>query len=88
MKASKKILLPTDFSENSENVIPYAVDLVKRSGGELSLLHVFDVPFVAPINTFNTSEKNKEIVEDELRSNARLKLKNIPINRMYQVFRI
>lgn len=36
----KRILLPTDFSENAKTAQNYAVDLAKKFGAELHLLHV------------------------------------------------
>ncbi|TVQ67664.1 MAG: universal stress protein [Balneolaceae bacterium] len=36
----KKILVTTDFSENSIEAFPYAIDIAKRTGAELELLHV------------------------------------------------
>ena len=40
----KKILCATDFSEGSLNSLPYAVDLAKRYGAKLYLIHViYDV---------------------------------------------
>jgi nucleotide-binding universal stress UspA family protein len=40
----KNILFPTDFSEGSSQALPYAVDLTKRYGAKLYLLHViYDV---------------------------------------------
>ncbi len=40
MIALKKILLPTDFSENSEVACEYACSFVEKFGAELHLLHV------------------------------------------------
>ncbi len=36
----KKILFATDFSEGSSHALPYAVDLAKRYGARLYLVHV------------------------------------------------
>ncbi|MDP3260025.1 MAG: universal stress protein [Thermodesulfovibrionales bacterium] len=36
----KKILFPTDFSEGSDNALPYAADMAKHYGAKLYLLHV------------------------------------------------
>ncbi|MEM7435329.1 MAG: universal stress protein [Myxococcota bacterium] len=40
----KTILLPTDFSENAEHALGYAVELAKGLGAEIHLLHVPVVP--------------------------------------------
>lgn len=39
-----KILVPTDFSENADHALGYAIELGKASGAELHLLHVPVVP--------------------------------------------
>ena len=36
----KKILFPTDFSEGSDNALPYAADMARYYGAKLYLLHV------------------------------------------------
>ena len=36
----KKILFPTDFSEGSDNALPYAADMAKHYGAKLCVLHV------------------------------------------------
>jgi nucleotide-binding universal stress UspA family protein len=36
----KKILFPTDFSEGSSNALDYAIDMAKRYGAKLYLVHV------------------------------------------------
>lgn len=38
----KRILVPTDFSENSQPAIQLACELARRFGGELYLLHVIE----------------------------------------------
>ena len=44
----KKILIPSDFSENSENVLTYAVELAKYLSASLVLLHVEPIPVMSP----------------------------------------
>jgi universal stress protein A len=36
------IVLPTDFSENADAAVPYAVDFAKRDGGKIYLVNVID----------------------------------------------
>ncbi|HHS50004.1 MAG TPA: universal stress protein [candidate division Zixibacteria bacterium] len=38
----RNILLPTDFSEQSEVAVPFAIDLARRYHAKLHILHVFD----------------------------------------------
>lgn len=42
----KKILVPIDFSETSDNAFVYALELANKIKGELVLLHTFDLPIV------------------------------------------
>jgi nucleotide-binding universal stress UspA family protein len=45
--AVRQILVPTDFSANSDEALEYGVMLAERVGATLQLLHVLDDPFVA-----------------------------------------
>ena len=38
----KKIILTTDLSENADAATPYAIELAKKYGSELFLIHVFE----------------------------------------------
>lgn len=40
----KKILVPTDFSDQAENALKVAAQLAKRHNGEIFLLHLLDLP--------------------------------------------
>lgn len=40
----KKILVPTDFSEQSNYALKAAAKIAKHSGGEIYLLHMIDIP--------------------------------------------
>ncbi len=56
----KTILYATDFSENAKNALQYAYELSIKSGAELVMLHVFDVP------TFlNTPSKSSTFIDVE-----------------------
>ena len=63
----KKILFPTDFSEGSDNALPYAADMAKHYGAKLCLLHVIQdiaeatgwyVPHVSLDELYRDIEKN------------------------------
>ncbi len=43
MFAPKKILVPTDFSEFSDNALAHAVDIARQHKSTIYLLHVLDV---------------------------------------------
>ncbi|WP_027125667.1 universal stress protein [Gelidibacter mesophilus] len=49
----KKILVPTDFSEQAENALKVAVQLAKKYGSEIYLLHMLELP-LPEIDTMNT----------------------------------
>ena len=40
----KRILVPTDFSENAENALKVAAKLAKKHNGEIILLHFLELP--------------------------------------------
>jgi nucleotide-binding universal stress UspA family protein len=40
----RSILAPTDFSPNSEKAVTYAVQLARRLGAKLTLLHIVPEP--------------------------------------------
>lgn len=63
----KMILFPTDFSEGSDNALPYAADMAKHYGAKLYLLHVIQdiveatgwyVPHVSLDELYRDIEKN------------------------------
>ena len=37
----KNILVPTDFSENADNALNYAVELAEKAGGKVQLVHTY-----------------------------------------------
>lgn len=40
----KKILVPTDFSEQAENALKVAAQLAKAHKAEIYLLHILEIP--------------------------------------------
>ncbi len=53
----KKILVPLDFSETSENAFVYALEMAKLYKAELVLLHTFELPYIdSQIVPFNYAE--------------------------------
>ncbi|HYG78289.1 MAG TPA: universal stress protein [Planctomycetota bacterium] len=43
----KRILVPSDLSDNAEAVMPFAGDLARKYQGEISLVHVFERDYYA-----------------------------------------
>ncbi len=50
----KKILVPTDFSEEAENAAEVAAFLAKKNGAEIYLLHVMEIPTYESNYVFQT----------------------------------
>jgi len=44
MKQLKRIVVGTDFSETAEHAVDAAVDLAVQVGGEVSLVHAYELP--------------------------------------------
>ncbi len=66
----KKILVPCDFSEPSQEAFKFAVDLAKQNDSSVTVLKVIDIPILAygasidmPIYTFSPT-LIKELAED------------------------
>jgi nucleotide-binding universal stress UspA family protein len=53
-----KILVPTDYSDNSKNAAEYAFSLAKHSRAKITLFHAFHVPIPTDLHTLprNTDE--------------------------------
>ncbi|HEX7672030.1 MAG TPA: universal stress protein [Polyangiaceae bacterium] len=47
MTEFKHILVPTDFGESSNAALELAIDLSKKYGSDLTLLHTYELPFYA-----------------------------------------
>ena len=44
----KTAIVPTDFSENAEHAIRYAILMAQEMSLKLVFTHVFSLPFIAP----------------------------------------
>jgi len=65
----KKILVPTDFSDDCEHAVQYARDLARERGAELILLHVIEPILIAPGGNLTTPIDHYQIrqaVEERL----------------------
>ncbi|WP_378187623.1 universal stress protein [Aquimarina sp. W85] len=71
----KKILIPTDFSENSWSAIVYAVAFFKKSTCTFYLLHITPTEGIIVDEPLFTVENNKDaILVDSTTTNAKAKL--------------
>ena len=55
-----KILVPTDFSQESENAAAFAADLARSTGADLYLLHVMEIPTHSTNYTFSEYQEVPE----------------------------
>ena len=73
----KVILTPTDFSENSQKAIDYAIELAKSSEGKIILFHAFHIPVVSTeipmVMPLDTIEKDCLDSLEEMKKNILLK---------------
>ncbi|HAY32734.1 MAG TPA: universal stress protein [Ignavibacteria bacterium] len=68
----KNILFPTDFSQNADNALNYAIDIAIRTKGVLILFHAYSVQLIDPnmpaeiyLSAYQEEEKTaKENLED------------------------
>lgn len=61
-----KILVPIDYSEESERALRLACDIAARSGAVLDLVHVYQIPSdIYPYTLFITAEVKDQIRERE-----------------------
>lgn len=50
----KKILVPTDFSEEANHAFEVAVSLARKTGGRLKLLHIIEPPYTSNFSAMGT----------------------------------
>ena len=84
----KKILCPVDFSQFTQDVIDYALDLAKKYGAELHVMHVVpNMTYFTPYESFLTPENLVVIeknIQDEVERKFTKLLKNdtVPTKRV------
>lgn len=61
-----KILFPTDFSENAQLACDTALDIVKKSQGELIVLHSYDLPYSDRSMTISLMEVMRENAQNNM----------------------
>ena len=58
----ERILVPVDYSEESENAVRLACDVARRFGASLELLHVYQIPSdIYPYTLFLNAEVKDQI---------------------------
>lgn len=56
----KTIILPTDFSENAEHALNFAIDLGRKSGAEIWVVNAYDIPYSHNIMTTSLLDMIRE----------------------------
>ena len=76
----KTILVPTDFSENAENALYYAIDIAKRLNAKIILLHAYQSnytnPYI-PLDYIVEENKHLAISSDKQLKEESLKIKQV-----------
>jgi nucleotide-binding universal stress UspA family protein len=69
MTTIKRILVPTDFSENARTAYEYAIDLAEKHKASIDVIHIYTpvddgIPMIAPdrVSSINLKEKLTEFV--------------------------
>lgn len=73
MPEIRKILVPTDFSQNSLRALDYAVGLAERYAAEIVVVHVLELP-IYPAMSFGSGSISLPALQEEMREavNAQL----------------
>ena len=83
----KKILLPTDFSENSINAIEYASQLFKETPCKFYLLNVFKIPYLANEELMDQNIAELAALEEELYETSQKEMEKLlevlPTNKLH-----
>jgi len=69
----KTILVPTDFSNNADNALKYAIAIAKTQKAKLILIHAFHIDYLS--STFPAKFIEKEIQHAQDRVNNHLRIK-------------
>jgi nucleotide-binding universal stress UspA family protein len=82
MKRVRRILLPSDFSDNAATAGEFAADLAQRYEAGIDVVHVFKgaqdlVPFVDWLELDEASQSRASVMGDFLRHHARPKLEAV-----------
>ncbi|HEX2678776.1 MAG TPA: universal stress protein [Polyangiales bacterium] len=67
METAKHILLATDFSEAAGHALDYAVELSKKLGARLTVVHVYEIPAIAYSEQSYLSPDLFKVLEDSAR---------------------
>jgi len=77
MTVMKRILLPTDFSENSKNAIEYGVQLYKDVPCKFFVQNVYRIPYLANEELMNQNVNQLESLEEEMHLASQQGMENL-----------
>jgi nucleotide-binding universal stress UspA family protein len=86
----REILAPTDFSSRSDRAVTYAIELTKRLGAHLTLMHVVPAPYAIEytLGGIPNGEWEDALNQGEGRLNAALRRARIRYGRVDALVRI
>lgn len=80
----KNILVPTDFSENANKALDFALSLGKRFGADIHLVHTYHTSrqagYIANVNRHIRDDREKEMAEYLAKMKAHPKAENLTID--------
>ena len=75
----KTIFVPTDFSDNADNALYFAIELAKKQNAKLVLIHAFQLPIVVAAVPYDIINNEKLELKKEAENNLKaqcLKIKH------------
>lgn len=72
----KKILVPVDFSEHTNTVCEFAIEIAKKTGGEIRLFHAYFDYVIVSNSSFPYSVDTNEMFNQEMMVKIRNEAKN------------
>ena len=76
----KKILVPTDFSEGARHAFEVALDIAKKTGAAIKLLHVVETPYVSDFSVtgdINVPDSSQQLYVLQLLENTKVQMKKL-----------
>ena len=67
----KTILVPTDFSDNADNALYFAIELAKKQKSKLLLVHAFQLPIVVAAVPYDIINNEKLEIKKEAENNLK-----------------
>lgn len=75
MREIKKVLFSTDFSQDADEVLSYAISVAEKYGAEIDILHV--VHQLADMTNFYVPHMSFDVIEAEMEDAARANLEKV-----------